>query len=157
MNVQLFRIDDRLIHGQVVLGWANALNSKAILLCDDSVSENQWEKELYLSCVPDTLKTEILDINDTVKLLKSDEDLSKTIVLVNGPQIIEKLLEKGLDLKKINVGGIHFRDGRKSFLPYLYLDGEEVKSFLRCMEKGVVFECLDVPTGNKVNLKNLLT
>lgn len=157
MKIQLFRIDDRLIHGQVVLGWANALNSESILLCDDSVYENQWEKELYLSCVPDHLRTQILDVKGTIEFLKDDEDLSKSIILVNGPKVVEILLENGLEIKYINVGGIHFRDGRKSYLPYLYLDEEEVQSFKRCMEKGVVFECLDVPTGNKVNLKNLLT
>lgn len=157
MNIQLFRIDDRLIHGQVVLGWVNALNSESILLCDDSVYENQWEKELYLSCVPDNLKTEILDIKGTLAFLKEKEDLSKTIILVNSPSAVENLLDNGIELKNVNVGGIHFRDGRRSYLPYLYLDEEEVQSFKRCMQKGVMFECLDVPTGNKVNLKNLLT
>ena len=48
MGVQLFRIDDRLIHGQVLLGWARPLKSERILLCDDEVSQNDWEKELSL-------------------------------------------------------------------------------------------------------------
>ena len=157
MDIQLFRIDDRLIHGQVVLGWATALNSDSIILCDDSVSKNDWEKELYLSCVPEYLKTRILSVDETHEVLNDNQNLSNTIILANGPEIVEKLVDKGLTLNKVNIGGIHFRDGRKSFLPYLYLDEEEVKTFLRCMEKGVVFECQDVPTGSKVNLKNLLT
>jgi len=61
-NIQLFRIDDRLIHGQVVIGWASVLNSNSIIVCDNSVYENDWEKELYLSCAPDSLKTIILDV-----------------------------------------------------------------------------------------------
>ena len=55
-NLQLLRIDDRLIHGQVVIGWVTHLNTKEIILCDDSVAENEWEKELYLSCVPKNIK-----------------------------------------------------------------------------------------------------
>jgi mannose PTS system EIIAB component len=156
-NFQLFRIDDRLIHGQVVIGWASALNSDTILLCDNSVCENAWEKELYLSCAPDYLKTTILSVDETIQFLKqNDKDLSKTIVLVNGPEVIEKLINNGIELKNINVGGMHFREGRKNFLPYLYLSDNEISSFKRCMDKGVNFECLDVPTGNKINLKNVL-
>ena len=156
-NIQLFRIDDRLIHGQVVIGWASKLNSDSIILCDNSVYENDWEKELYLSCAPKYLKITIFDVSGTINFLKTtDQDLSKTIILVNGPEAVEKLIEGGLQLQNINVGGMHFREGRKNFLPYLYLNDNEVNSFKRCIEKGVNFECLDVPTGNKVNLKNLL-
>ncbi len=157
MDIQLFRIDDRLIHGQVAITWATALNSDSILLCDNSVYENEWEKELYLSCSPDYLKITILDVSGTVDFLKDEtNDFSKTIVLVSGPTVIEKLLNKGVDVPKINVGGIHFREGRENVLSYLYLDNNERESFKRCMAKGIYFECLDVPTGNKVNLKNLL-
>jgi len=157
MDVQLFRIDDRLIHGQVVLGWAAALNSKSIILCDNSVFENDWEKELYLSCVPDDLQTRILNIERTIDLLKQENNnLEKTILLVQSPYIVEEIVDKGIVIPKINVGGIHFREGRKKVLPYLYLDADEINSFRRCMDKGVYFECLDVPTGNNINLKTLI-
>ena len=157
MDVQLFRIDDRLIHGQVVLGWAAALNSKSIILCDNSVFENDWEKELYLSCVPDDLQTRILNIEGTIDLLKQENNnLEKTILLVQSPYIVEEIVDKGIVIPKINVGGIHFREGRKKVLPYLYLDADEINSFRRCMDKGVYFECLDVPTGNNINLKTLI-
>lgn len=157
MDIQLFRIDDRLIHGQVVLGWATVLNSKTIILCDNSVYENDWEKELYESCAPDYLETKILDVAGTIEYLKQPGlDLSKTIILVNGPEVIEALVNAGLELERINVGGIHFKEGRENFLPYLYLNEKEIQSFRRCIEKGVKFECCDVPTGNKVDLKSLI-
>ena len=156
-NIQLFRIDDRLIHGQVVIGWASVLNSKAIIVCDNSVYENDWERELYLSCAPAYLKTTIFNVDATIEFLKTtDKDLSKTIILVNGPEVIEKLIDGGIKLQNINVGGMHFREGRKNYLPYLYLSEKEINSFQRCMDKGVNFECLDVPTGNKVNLKKII-
>ncbi len=95
-DVQLFRIDDRLIHGQVVIGWATVLNSKTIILCDNSVFENEWEKELYASCAPDYLETKILDVKGTIEYLRQPgQDLSKTIVLVNGPDVIEALVNEG--------------------------------------------------------------
>ncbi|RMH60409.1 MAG: PTS mannose/fructose/sorbose transporter subunit IIB [Calditrichaeota bacterium] len=157
MNYQLFRIDDRLIHGQVVIGWAGALHSREILLCDNEVNENDWEKELYLSCVPENLTAAILDERHTAEaLLDNSRDFSKSIFLVKGPEIVEHLLDQGVRLDKVNVGGIHFKEGRRNYLPYLYLSAAEIESFRHCMERGVVFECQDVPTGMRHDLKLLL-
>lgn len=158
MNIQLFRIDDRLIHGQVVLGWAAFLHSRRIILCDDLVSENEWEKELYLSIVPSYIESLILTVRQTAELLKNNEtDFSKTIILVNSPTVIEQILDLGIQLTKINVGGMHFQDSRKKYLPYLFLNEQEVESFYRIMKRGVQFNCLDVPQGKTVALENILS
>jgi len=157
MNIQLFRIDDRLIHGQVVIGWASYLHSKEIILCDNSVYANDWEKELYLSIVPENIHPEVLNVAQLVDLLRNGQmDLSKTIVVINSPMVVEKLLAAGLSLKNINVGGIHYKEGRKKYLPYLYLSDEEVASFQRCIARGIVFQCQDVPEGKVILLKDII-
>lgn len=157
MNIQLVRIDDRLIHGQVVLGWARHLNTKRIILCDDTVASSDWEKELYLSMVPLDIEGLVLSVPELVEHIQtSDTDLSRTIILVNSPKTIEKLIDSGIALKQVNVGGIHFRQGRKKILNYLYLDEEEVQAFKRCIEKGVIFECQDVPVCKSSSLEKLL-
>ncbi|HHJ53488.1 MAG TPA: PTS mannose/fructose/sorbose transporter subunit IIB [Caldithrix abyssi] len=151
--IQLFRIDDRLIHGQVVIGWATFLKTKQIVLCDDSVSENEWEKELYLSIVPDHMEAVVVNVAKLAEMLSDAEtDLSKTIILVNGPQVMEQLLEHGASVERVNVGGIHYKEGRRKYLDYLYLNEEEVASFRRCMEKGVHFFCQDVPEARIIPL-----
>lgn len=157
MNLQLLRIDDRLIHGQVVIGWASHLKTREILLCDDSVSENEWEKELYLSCVPVSITAKILNIPDTAQYLKeSGNDFSRTIILVESPMVVEKLLDYGVTIAKVNVGGMHYKDERRKYLPYLFINDEEAASFTRCIQRKVQFECLDVPNGKKVALERLL-
>ncbi len=155
--IQLFRIDDRLIHGQVVIGWASSLESNEIILCDDIVCHNEWEKELYLSCTPDTLQSHIYDENQLLMLLKNPQtNLDKTIILVRGPEMVEHFVKAGIKLPVVNVGGMHFKEGRKSYLPYLYMTDDEKLSFKRCMDAGVRFECQDVPTGNKIDLATLI-
>lgn len=157
MDIQLFRIDDRLIHGQVVIGWASYLKSQNILLCDDSVAENDWEKELYLSVVPEGLQPFIFSVDQLAGFLNDEnQSLDKTIILVNSPLTVERLVEKNIQLREINVGGIHFREGRKKCLPYLYLSDPEITSFRRCMEKGLVFYCQDVPNARAVPLQKVL-
>jgi mannose/fructose/N-acetylgalactosamine-specific phosphotransferase system component IIB len=157
MGAQLIRIDDRLIHGQVVIGWASYLQSKKIILCDDDVYENEWEKELYTSIVPEEMDVMILSVSETAAILNEGKvNLDDAIIVVRGPQIIEQLIEKNVKLDKINVGGIHFKEGRKNYLPYLYLNDSEVKSFINCMKKGIQFTCLDVPGGTEKKIEALL-
>ncbi len=154
--IQLFRIDDRLIHGQVVIGWVTHLHSKEIVLCDDSVSENEWEKELYLSIVPDHLNALVVNVGMLAEMLKKEEtDLSRTIILVNGPQVVERLLNTGIAINEVNVGGIHYKEGRRKYLSYLYLNKEEVASFKRCMERGVRFFCQDIPEARIIPLSKV--
>ncbi|MHB2154246.1 PTS system mannose/fructose/N-acetylgalactosamine-transporter subunit IIB [Calditrichota bacterium GD2] len=156
-DIQLFRIDDRLIHGQVVIGWANFLNSREIILCDDLVAQNVWEKELYLSSVPDYLSASVVSTGELADHLNNDGvNFQKAIILVNSPFVIEKLLEKGAKIEKVNVGGIHFKEGRREFLPYLFLNEEEVKAFWRLIEKGIYFYCQDVPSARAIPLEKVL-
>ena len=157
MELQLFRIDDRLIHGQVVIGWAQHLNSDTIVLGDDSVADNEWEKELYLSIVPDRIQAFVLKIDQLAQEMKNDNNnWGKTIILVNSPFSVEKLLAQDVLVREVNVGGIHFKDGRKELLPYLFLNEEEINSFRRLMDRGITFFCQDVPTAKPVPLQNLI-
>jgi mannose/fructose/N-acetylgalactosamine-specific phosphotransferase system component IIB len=157
MNFQLIRIDDRLIHGQVVIGWASHLHTRHIVVCDDSVYENEWEKELYLSTVPDTLSAEILDVDSIVKMSAGNEqDFKQTIMLVNSPQTIAELVAHQFPIKKVNVGGIHFREGRKKYLPYLYLDQDEFNSFRQLAANGIECYCQDMPNSKPIPLESVL-
>ena len=157
MNVQLFRIDDRLIHGQVLLGWARPLKCERILLCDDQVSENEWEKELYSSCVPANMQAIVQNTAETARLLTSDsENTHKTIVLVKEPESVINLVNIGYTPGEVNIGGIHFADARKKFLPYVYLNEEEIKQIKWLLEKGIKIFCQDIPSARKYNVEDVL-
>ena len=157
MDIQLFRIDDRLIHGQVVIGWASYLNSKKIILCDDSVSVNDWEKELYLSIVPEGITPFVFSVKDTANFISDQtNDTTHAIIVVNSPMVIESMWEYGIRPRTVNVGGIHYTKGRRNFLPYLYLNETEIEAFKRCMEKGIAFECQDMPNSKRIQLADIL-
>jgi mannose/fructose/N-acetylgalactosamine-specific phosphotransferase system component IIB len=157
MNVQLFRIDDRLIHGQVVLGWAKFLSSKYLILCDNEVAENDWEGELYLSCVPAELTAKILNIDDTIHLLKNGTiEPEKTIVLVKSPEVLLNIINDGYSPENVNIGGLHFGETRKKYLPYLFLSDKEISELQSCIKKGVNIYCQDVPNAKIYQLTELL-
>ena len=157
MDVQLFRIDDRLIHGQVVLGWAKQLQSERILLCDDDVSQSEWEKELYTTCVPENLQAQVYGINETASILSAKiQSKDKTIVLVKEPKVVMDIVNKGYVPSSVNLGGLHFSDQRKKYLSYVYLNEEEIKQLHWLLDKGISIFCQDVPTGKALDVLDVI-
>lgn len=153
----IIRIDDRLIHGQVLVGWCNHYPIKRFIICDDKIAKNEWEKNLLLTCVPQNFQLQVLSTDETCKFINANmtsKDL--TMILVNSPYRIKEMVEIELPVKKINVGGIHYKENRKQYLFYLFLSPEEIEVFKELIDKGYVFECQDLPTNKKHDLEKIL-
>jgi len=157
MSIMLYRVDERLIHGQVVVGWGNRLEFNRVVLVNDQVASNPWERELYLSCVPPDMKATILSVNEAVSEILQDEFATeRTVVLVDSPFDVLTMVKKGVKLDSVNVGGVHSKAGRKKILPYLFLSPEEISAFRRIISTGIRCECRDVPLAEKHDLSVLL-
>jgi len=89
------------------------------------------------------------------KMLQIGFEEERTVVLVDSPFDILRLMEKGLKIRSVNVGGIHSGMGRKKILPYLFLGEEEVSAFKKIISSGVRCECRDVPLAEKHDLSDL--
>lgn len=153
----IYRIDDRLIHGQVLVGWAGHYPIETIIIANDEIAESDWEKELVLMAAPSTMNTDVLTIEAAVQFIQKYQGAENTaMVLVSAPEDIKKIHEAGIALSGVNLGGLHYSEGRKEYLPYLFLTDEEVHVLKEMMTAGVRFECLDVPSGTKYNLAKLL-
>lgn len=112
---------------------------------------------MILSAASPEYSTEILSIKDTCQYIKENLDSSTpTMVLVNSPKQIKKMYDIGLPIKRINVGGIHYKEGRDQYLHFLFLNKEEVEIFRQLMNNGFIFECQDLPSGKTYNLKEIL-
>lgn len=156
MPIVLYRVDERLIHGQVVVGWGNSLKFDRVVLANDQVASNAWERELYLACVPPEIKATILSVDEATEwILEKGFQKERTVVLVDSPTDILRLMERGVEIESVNVGGIHSRRGRKKILPYLFLGEEEISAFKKIISGGVKCECRDVPLAEKHDLSAL--
>ncbi len=157
MPILLYRVDERLIHGQVVVGWGNSLKFDQVVLVNDQVASNAWERELYLACVPPEIKATILSVDEATKrILQNGFEGKKTFILVDSPFDILRMTQKGVKIGSVNVGGIHSKAGRKKILPYLFLSEEEISAFKKMISAGVKCECRDVPLAEKHDLSALL-
>jgi len=158
MPIILYRVDERLIHGQVVVGWGKSLKIERIVLANDQVAANPWERELYLACLPPEIKTTIFSVNDVAtRILENGYEGEKTLILVDSPFDILRILEKGVKISLVNVGGVHFKSGRNKILSYLYLSAEEISAFKKIIASGIRCECQDVPLAEKYDLATLFT
>jgi mannose/fructose/N-acetylgalactosamine-specific phosphotransferase system component IIB len=157
MPILLYRVDERLIHGQVVVGWGNSLKFDQVVLVNDQVASNAWERELYLACVPPEIKATILSVDQAARrILKNGFAKERTVVLVDSPFDILRMAERGVKISAVNVGGVHSRSGRKKILPYLFLSEEEISAFRKMISAGVTCDCQDVPLAEKHDLSSLL-
>lgn len=157
MSLVLVRIDDRLIHGQVTVGWGSFLNPDRIILVSDEIAQNEWETELYKSSVPFNIAVSILTVYDAANTLNNNtyED-DRTILLVETPEIIVALLNKGVQFRQVNIGGMHYKESRKKILPFLYVDEEDIKNFKIIKDHNIDLICQDLPQAKKENLAHLI-
>ena len=156
MAILLYRIDDRLVHGQVILGWGRPLGIDFILLVDDQVRESPWEQDLYRMGVPAGI--EIIFVSRAEAALavdRYDHESRRGILLAGDIGTMTALRAAGVAIPGLNLGGIHHKPGRTERLPYLYLTDEELAELEKLQETGVEISAQDLPTANPVPLRSL--
>jgi mannose/fructose/N-acetylgalactosamine-specific phosphotransferase system component IIB len=157
VTIVLNRIDDRLIHGQVVVGWGQPLDVKFIVLVDDAVAESDWEQELYRMGVPPEMEVRFHSAADAAVHVDGYRTEARPGILVTGDiATMRQLVEHG-GVRDVNVGGIHHRAGRTQHLRYVFLSREEEGALRELAAHGAVVTAQDVPAARAVPLEELLS
>jgi len=158
VSVVLFRIDDRLIHGQVVVGWGQTLGIGFIVLVDDDVRGSDWEQELYRMGVPPQVAVVFASVAEAAQQLAGwQSDARPGIVLTGDVETMARLVRDAPDaVASVNVGGVHYREGRKERLRYVYLNDDEADALKAIATAGVDVTAQDVPTGTRVPVADFL-
>ncbi len=152
MSIALFRLDDRLIHGQVVVGWGQPLACGFIVLVDDEVRESDWEQDLYRMGVPDTMEVIFASVAEAAARLPDWEADPRVGILLVGDIETAASLARLTSLRRLNVGGVHHRPGRTERLRYVYLTPDECGTLKALAAGGVEVQAQDVPTARPVPL-----
>ncbi|MEW5766620.1 MAG: PTS sugar transporter subunit IIB [bacterium] len=157
MGLILVRIDDRLIHGQVVIGWGRAMSVERIVVANDLISTDHRRKLLYEMAIPPEIEVAILSIKDTADKIKTlaFED-KRTILLLANPKDAWCLVEAGVKFESINVGGMRAFPNRKQVLPVVWVSPQEVEIFHKLAELGIELEGRVVPTDHRINIMDYL-
>lgn len=155
MSFVLYRIDDRLIHGQVVVGWGQPLDVKFIVLVDEGVAGSDWEQELYRMGVPPHMQVYFVTVDDAIPLVKElQQDERPGILLTPDIATMRKLVDAGV-VEAVNVGGIHHRAGRDQKLRYVFLTPAEATELEEIGKRVRVF-AQDLPGADEFDLVSIL-
>lgn len=157
MSLQLFRIDERLLHGQVLVGWGARLELDYYVVVDDPLSESRWEQDLYRAGVPEGVEVVFLSVEEAISRLPGmDRREGRGALLTRETGTMRRLAEAGLlEGRRVNVGGIHAGAEREPVLDYVYLGPRETQDLVVIRRRARSVTARDLPTSAEVPLEDL--
>ena len=156
MTLLLYRIDDRLIHGQVVVGWGQPLDIEFIVLVDDTVADADWEQELYRMGVPPEMNVYFHSASDAIKAIPKYRADARPGILLTGDIATMRRLVDATGIAAVNIGGLHSRTGRVQRIRYVFLAPDEERELRELAARGVAVTAQDVPNARPISLHDLL-
>lgn len=152
----LVRVDDRLVHGQVVVGWGRALKLRSIILVDDAIAASPWEQDLYRMGIPPEMTIEFASVDAApARFAAWEADGDHAIILVGDVATLARLCA-AVPVTRVSLGGIHQGPGRAQHLPYVFLSDDEAAQLRAIADGGVAITAQDVPTTRPVPLPEVL-
>lgn len=146
MGITLLRVDDRLIHGQVVEGWVPFLKVDLVVVVSDAAAADEIQTALMKMALPPTVGLLVLPVSEAAASLASPQLAArKALVLVPGPSEALALVEKGLKIDRVNVGGLHYTVGKVQLGRALFLDEKDRLALRALAAKGVRLEGRALP------------
>lgn len=156
-NVVVARVDDRLIHGQVVTAWVVTSSANRIVIVDDGVANDPFNKRVIKLLAPSGISVDVYSIEQGITELKGDFNPNeKIVVLTKSPITFDALINGGVELEKVILGGMGLRGTRKPFIKNVSCSPEEVDSIRNMVSKGVKVVYQLVPEQRVTEITNLL-
>ncbi|MDQ0204788.1 mannose/fructose/sorbose PTS transporter subunit IIB [Pectinatus haikarae] len=153
MIIKLCRIDDRLIHGQVATVWAKTANAERIIVCSDEVMNDTIRKTLILQVAPPGIKVSVVDVEKAVRVYKNPKYKEDTVFfLFICPQDVLRMVEEGVPIKSVNIGGMSFKNGKKQITKAVSVDDCDKETFKKLHKLGIELEIRPVVNDIKIDI-----
>ncbi|AZZ40976.1 PTS mannose/fructose/sorbose transporter subunit IIB [Acidipropionibacterium jensenii] len=157
MNIKLLRIDSRLIHGQIANNWVNTVGVQTMIAVSDQAAHDDIRKTLLLQVGKENTKTFVLDLAKMMRVYNNPKykDLD-VLVVVESPQDVIRLMDAGLPVDKVNVGGITYREGMTRVTESVSVGPAEIEAFQELDKRGIKLEVQQVPSSSRANMMDKL-
>lgn len=155
MSWLLHRVDDRLIHGQVVVAWGNRLSPQRIWVVDDAVAASDWERELLESSAPDVV-VRVVSVAEAADHWIAERDAAGgAFLLVRDLRTALRLVDAGAAIDSLNLGGLHYAPGKDKINEYIYLNEADRAAARALRSRHVELRVQDVPAARPQSLDEL--
>jgi mannose/fructose/N-acetylgalactosamine-specific phosphotransferase system component IIB len=143
------RIDDRLLHGQVLVAWAAALGPRQIVLASDDIAADPERRAVYAALPHDEAEIVVATRAQAATLLRGGD---RVLAVCGSPAAARAIVEAGAGLDRIHIGGLHFADGKRRWLDYVWLSPDDCVHLQALLDGGTRVEARDLPGSRIVPL-----
>ncbi|WP_430875160.1 PTS system mannose/fructose/N-acetylgalactosamine-transporter subunit IIB [Gilliamella sp. G0441] len=157
MPINVARIDDRLIHGQVITTWVKNYDIEQVLVINDKVANDKVQQSVLTMSAPAGLKVLVFGVQQFIEILKKTPIKKRTMLLFTNSIDVDVMVSAGLELEKLNVGGMRMQNGRHQLSRAVSVTPEEEQAFKNLINKNVIVEVQMVPKDPIVLLKSLIS
>lgn len=153
--MHILRVDDRLIHGQVVAGWARPLGIESLILASDKICQDEWACNAYKLAIPEGIEFSCVGIKQCVKTL-GEQDKKRIMIIVESVREAYSLLKEGLDIEEVNIGGLGYKEGTREIAPYIYLSPDDIESVVHLFNLGIKVIGKQLPNSSTIDVVKTL-
>ncbi|RMF12924.1 MAG: PTS mannose/fructose/sorbose transporter subunit IIB [Candidatus Dadabacteria bacterium] len=136
MTLKLARIDDRLIHGQVIHGWLPRLDVDLLIVADRRLAENEEEQLISRVAVPESVDVRFIAPEELIMLLDVVQE-HNTVILFRTPEAALDAVEHGFDLDALNLGNLHFEPGKMQLRKTFCCSDRELAALHKLLDRGI--------------------
>lgn len=154
MPIIFARVDDRLIHGQIVQAWLPELNVDEVLIPFSKQNESRLNHGLLRLSLPYEYDLTILD--STAAARHAAQSNRKIFLLMGSLQEAAELIQNGVPLTSINIGGMHFKDGAQKLADNVFLDADDKRVLKLIRDLGIQIETRAVPSSSSISVAGAL-
>ena len=157
MNILLVRVDDRFIHGQILEAWIPFLNAQSIIVVNDSLARDDFQKTIMSMAIPDRINLRIVTMERALAL-NDDKELrgKRTLVIVSSIKDAYRLHTLGMDFSRLNIGNNKGTDTSKQVSYSVWVDQQDLEMLSLFMDRGVDVNLQSVPRERNIDMKSIL-
>ena len=155
-NIELVRIDDRMLHGQVVSTWLKDYGIEQVLIINDKAANDPIQKSVAGLAAPKDVRVHLFGVEQFIDILKKTPIKRKTMLIFTTSTDVLKLVENGLEIKEVNVGGMRYNESRKRLSKAVSVTTEEEEAFKKLIKKDMKVFIQMIPKSDETMMKNLL-
>lgn len=155
-NIVLSRIDERLVHGQVGVQWVGFANANIIVVANDEVAADQIQQNLMEMVLAEGIAIRFWTVQKTIDTIHKAADRQRILLVCRTPKDFRQLVEGGVPVTQINVGNMHYAEGKTQIAKTVSVDAEDIEEFRQLKALGVACTVQGVPTESATDLFTLL-
>lgn len=158
MKIGLARIDDRLIHGQVATRWTKETNVNRIIVVSDEVAADKMRSTLLKQVAPPGVTAHVVDVEKAIRVYNNPQYAKDRVMLLfTNPTDVVRLVEGGVDIKSVNIGGMAFRQGKTQVNNAVSVDEKDVEAFKKLNARGIELEVRKVSSDSRIKMMDLIS